>query len=187
MYVYIHTHVLYNNSLLYVALTVIPIVFSRWVLPRCVLFQHIVAETRCPPFLQTTSSNAFSWMKTFEFQMELHWNMFLGVYLTINHHWLRQWVVAEQATSHYLNQWWHSLQTHICITRPQWVSISKTTIKIGKMWHIVDVYNMFFYFNVTFGLSLTKMYWYCEYANALFCGQKWLQVDVWWIRVMGGV
>ena len=23
--------------------------------------------------------------------------------------------------SHYLNQWWYSLLTHICITRPQWV------------------------------------------------------------------
>ena len=29
-----------------------------------------------------------------------------------------------QATSHYLNQWWPSLPTHICITRPQWVKQS---------------------------------------------------------------
>ena len=29
---------------------------------------------------------------------------------------------AEQATSHYLNQWWHSLLTHICVTRPQEVN-----------------------------------------------------------------
>ena len=28
---------------------------------------------------------------------------------------------AEQATSHYLNQWWPSLVTHICVTWPQWV------------------------------------------------------------------
>ena len=27
----------------------------------------------------------------------------------------------EQATSHYLNQWWPSSTTHICVTRPQWV------------------------------------------------------------------
>ena len=40
---------------------------------------------------------------------------------TINHHWFRYCVVAEQATSHYLNEWWYSLLTHICTTRPQWV------------------------------------------------------------------
>ena len=28
---------------------------------------------------------------------------------------------TDQATSHYLNQWWYSLLIHICITRPQWV------------------------------------------------------------------
>ena len=39
----------------------------------------------------------------------------------MNHHWLRLWVVAEQATSHYLKQWWHSLLTHICVNRFQWV------------------------------------------------------------------
>ena len=31
--------------------------------------------------------------------------------------WLRQWVAVEQATIHYLNQWWLSLLTHICISR----------------------------------------------------------------------
>ena len=29
----------------------------------------------------------------------------------------------DQATSHYLNQWWLSLQTHICVTQPQWVNL----------------------------------------------------------------
>ena len=33
----------------------------------------------------------------------------------------RSWLGADQATSHYLNQWWHSLKTHICVTRAQWV------------------------------------------------------------------
>ena len=29
------------------------------------------------------------------------------------------------APSHYLNQWWLSLMTHICVTRPQWVKSCK--------------------------------------------------------------
>ena len=36
--------------------------------------------------------------------------------------WFKWWLGAEQVTSHYLNQWWLSLLTHICITRPQWVN-----------------------------------------------------------------
>ena len=55
---------------------------------------------------QTTFSSAFSWMKMFEFRLKFHWNMFLRVQLTIFQHWLRLWLGAGQATSHYLNQWW---------------------------------------------------------------------------------
>ena len=51
---------------------------------------------------QTTFSNAFSWMKMFEFRLKL----FPRVQLTIFHHWFRSWLGAVQATSHYLNQWW---------------------------------------------------------------------------------
>ena len=32
---------------------------------------------------QTTHSNAFSWMKMFEFRLKFHWNLFLWVQLTI--------------------------------------------------------------------------------------------------------
>ena len=35
-----------------------------------------------------------------------HWSLFLGVQLTIFQHWFRQWLGADQATSHYLHQWW---------------------------------------------------------------------------------
>ena len=27
-----------------------------------------------------------------------------------------------QATSHYMNQWWLNMLTHVCITQPQWVN-----------------------------------------------------------------
>ena len=38
---------------------------------------------------QTTFSNAFSWVKMYEFGLKLHWSLFLGVQLTIFHHWVR--------------------------------------------------------------------------------------------------
>ena len=54
---------------------------------------------------QTTFSNAFSWIKIDEFQSRFHWGVFLRVQLTIFQHWLRQWLGADQATGHCLNQW----------------------------------------------------------------------------------
>ena len=38
---------------------------------------------------QTTLSNAFSWMKMFEFWLKFHWSLFLKVQLTIIQHWFR--------------------------------------------------------------------------------------------------
>ena len=55
---------------------------------------------------QTIFSNGFSWMNMYEFRLTFHWSLFLGVQLTIFQHWLRWWLGAGQATSHYLNQWW---------------------------------------------------------------------------------
>ena len=55
---------------------------------------------------QTTFSNVFSSMKMFEFRLKFHWSLLLSVQLTIFQHWFRKWLGADQATSHYLNQWW---------------------------------------------------------------------------------
>ena len=57
---------------------------------------------------QTTFSNVFSWMKRFVFWFEFHWKSFLGVQLSKSQHWLRWWLGAEQATSHFLNKCWPS-------------------------------------------------------------------------------
>ena len=38
---------------------------------------------------QATFSNAFSWMKLYEFQLKFHWSLFLRVQLTILQHWSR--------------------------------------------------------------------------------------------------
>ena len=55
---------------------------------------------------QTTFFNMFSWMKIYEFRSKFHWNLFLRVQLTIFRHWYRWWLCTDQATCHYLNQWW---------------------------------------------------------------------------------
>ena len=59
---------------------------------------------------QTTISNTFSWMKMLEFRLKFHWSLFLRVQLTIIQHLFRWWLGADQATSHYLNQWWLDYQ-----------------------------------------------------------------------------
>ena len=56
--------------------------------------------------LQTTFSNAVSWMKVYEFRLIFHWGLFLRFKLTIFQYWFRKWLGADQTTSHYLNQWW---------------------------------------------------------------------------------
>ena len=56
--------------------------------------------------LQTTVSRAFSWMKIYRFRIKFHWSLFPRVQLPIFQRWFRQWLGADQATSHCLNQWW---------------------------------------------------------------------------------
>ena len=53
-----------------------------------------------------TFSYVFSWMKMYKFRLRFHWSLFPRVELTIFQHWVRLWLGAGQATSHYLNQWW---------------------------------------------------------------------------------
>ena len=48
--------------------------------------------------------------------------MFLMVHLTVIQQWFGWWLAAEQATNHYLDQWWSSSLTPICTTRPEWVN-----------------------------------------------------------------
>ena len=56
---------------------------------------------------QTTFSNGFSWMKMYEFRFKISLKFVPRVQLTIFQHWFREWLGADQATSHYLNQSWY--------------------------------------------------------------------------------
>ena len=70
---------------------------------------------------QTPFSNAFSWMEMIKFRFKFHRYIFPGVHLTVCHHRFKKWLGAEQATRHYLNQWWPSALTHIRDTRGRWI------------------------------------------------------------------
>ena len=78
---------------------------------------------------QRTFSTVFSWMKMYDFRFRFHWNVFPGVQLTIFPYWFRSWLGASQATNHYLEQWWSSLLTHMCVSGPQWAKKD-----FGKLW-----------------------------------------------------
>ena len=47
------------------------------------------SQDKMAAIFQTTSSNAFSWMKMYEFRLKFHWSLFPRVQLTICHHWFR--------------------------------------------------------------------------------------------------
>ena len=56
--------------------------------------------------------------------LKVHWNLFKGFLCQQAGTGSEKWL-AEQATNDYLNQWWHSLLTHVCVT---WLrSIDKYT------------------------------------------------------------
>ena len=65
-----------------------------------------------------------------EFRFKFHWNMFPGVQLTISQHWFRKWLVAYQATIHYLDQWWPSSLMHTCSTRGRWIKMLFVTLHV---------------------------------------------------------
>ena len=49
-----------------------------------------------------------------------------------DHHWLKYWLVACSAPSHYLNQWWHIVDRSLEIT-PQWYLYQTLQLTFKKM------------------------------------------------------
>ena len=56
----------------------------------------------------------------YEFRLQFHWILFLGVQLTIIQYSFRLWLMMV------------SLPTHICVTRPQWIKYKKTHQTVCK-------------------------------------------------------
>ena len=50
---------------------------------------NILRPRKMDAIFQTTFSNVFSSMKMCEFLLKFHWSLFLGVLLTMFHHWFR--------------------------------------------------------------------------------------------------
>ena len=83
--------------------------FRAWCLSVCLDIYSVLTHwgrDKMAAVSQTTFSNAFSWMKMCEFWLKFHRSLFLRVQIAIIHHWFRQWLGADLATSPYLNQWW---------------------------------------------------------------------------------
>ena len=70
------------------------------------LLRNTSRPTQMASIFHTAYSNAFSSMKMHRLRLKYHWMLVPLVELTISQHWLRWWLEAGQATSHYLNQWW---------------------------------------------------------------------------------
>ena len=73
-YIYIYIYIYSSNHVHWILWNM------RTVLLVCVLWwllYHTEAKTKWPPFLQTTFSNAFSWMEMCEFGLKFHWSVLL--------------------------------------------------------------------------------------------------------------
>ena len=101
--------------------------------------------------LQTTFSNAFSPMKTFIFGIKFYWSLFLRVQSTICHY-------TEEATSHYVNQRWHGLVTHVYTTWPHWVNTLRLR-QSGR--HFADNIYKCNFFNENVSISNSNFTYVC--------------------------
>ena len=100
--------------------------------------------------MQTTFLKSFSWNEGFIIWYKFLWNLFFN--------W--QWIIvgsgnslgAEQATNHYLNQWWPSLLTHA----PFGLNRLKWTTSLG----------CFRYKDVRFQ-NVHVCYWQCKFYDSV--------------------
>ena len=80
---------------------------------------HIEAETKWLSF-----SNSFSWdIQISKISLNFVPEVQIDNMLTL----VRIMAWRRTGPSHYLNQWWHMLPTHICVNRPQWVQYTGNT------------------------------------------------------------
>ena len=78
---------------------------------------------------QTTFSTTFPWLKIFEFWLKFHWNLFLGVLLTIPAS-VRIMAWRRPGDKPLSEPMIDSLLTHICVIRPQWVNSKSELVQV---------------------------------------------------------
>ena len=74
----------------------------NWCWYRCFTLDTLIRDNMAA-ISQMVLSNAFSWMKTFEFQIIFHWHVYCRVQLVICYHWFRQWPLFEPLLTYH--QW----------------------------------------------------------------------------------
>ena len=62
------------------------------------------------------------------FSIKLHWSVFPRSDWQWKHHGFGQWLGAQQVQSHFLNKWWHSAVTQLCIIKTQGVHRRQTYV-----------------------------------------------------------
>ena len=107
-------------------------------------------------FIQTFS-NAFSWMKMYEFLLRFHWSLLLRVQLTIFQLWFRQWLGSGQATSHCLNQWW-LFYWHI------YASLCLNELNVQQKWHLKQDWKVVTFRNNPLYTLVTISYFIIQYT-----------------------
>ena len=80
---------------------------------------------------RTTFSNAFSWMKVYEFRWRFHWNLFLCSQLTIFLYIWENGLVPTRWQAVICTNDDNCVPKHICITWSQWV---KSRLKLWNGW-----------------------------------------------------
>ena len=63
--------------------------FSLKFSPKISIDINTLRPKQLAAILGATLSNAFSWMKIYEFQLQFHWNLFLWVQITTFQHWFQ--------------------------------------------------------------------------------------------------
>ena len=124
--------------------------------------KHIEAKIRWRIFFRRHFCTYFLEWKYLNFDLKFHWSLFLSIQFTISKHRFRQWLGADQATSHYLNQWRFILLMHICITRPQWINSLWPSETIW--WH-------------KSGSTLAQVMAWCLTAPSHYLNQCWLIIS----------
>ena len=157
--------------------------------------------------LQMTLSNAFSWMKIYEFCLRFHWNLFPRFEWTIFHPSIVGSDYGLASTRRQAIIWKKmmvSLQMDICVTRPQWVKDHVSGCRPTVHWNVSAMSqdsshecatcdnldarisaptNTLIYSQNLMFLLLAHMRFLCAYRNLL--GSRW--VLLWAVtRVMYG-
>ena len=99
-------------------------------------------RVKAPTILQTLPS--FSRMKNIVLWVKFQWSLFPMVQSPISQHQFRKWLVADQATNHYLNKWRASLLTHMCVTRPRCFERHQQSTTCAALAHDDDIYGKHF-------------------------------------------